>query len=149
MGLATLELLATAARERPLLCLIDDAHWLDAASSKALAFLARRISSEPVAMVFAVRLPSPAGELDELPGLAVDGLNDTDARALLSARTHVTLDEQVRQRIMAEARGNPLALLELPRAAVSPRRTRLPYRPGSSGGSRRDCVICPMTQGCC
>ncbi|GGK22308.1 LuxR family transcriptional regulator [Streptomyces camponoticapitis] len=116
LGLATLELLATAARERPLLCLIDDAHWLDAASSKALAFLARRISSEPVAMVFAVRLPSPAGELDGLPGLAVDGLNDTDARALLSARTHVTLDEQVRQRIMAEARGNPLALLELPRA---------------------------------
>ncbi|MFI6337890.1 AAA family ATPase [Streptomyces sp. NPDC050535] len=116
IGLATLELLASAARERPLLCVVDDAQWLDAASAKALAFLARRIGAEPVAMVFGVRLPSAAGELDDLPGLFVDGLRDTDARALLATRSHVTLDEQVRDRIMAEARGNPLALLELPRA---------------------------------
>ncbi|NJP99892.1 AAA family ATPase [Streptomyces zingiberis] len=116
MGLAALELLAAAARERPLLCLVDDGHWLDAASSKALAFLARRISAEPVAMLLAVRPPSPAGELDALPGLSVGGLNDTDARALLSTKARVPLDEQVRRRIVAESRGNPLALLELPRA---------------------------------
>ncbi|MEV7425687.1 LuxR family transcriptional regulator [Streptomyces sp. NPDC091212] len=116
IGLATLELLASAARERPLLCLIDDAQWLDTASSKALAFLARRVSSEPVAMVFAVRPNGEPGELDELPGLSVGGLSDADARTLLAAKSHATLDDQVRQRIMAEARGNPLALLELPRA---------------------------------
>ncbi|GAA0964803.1 LuxR family transcriptional regulator [Acrocarpospora macrocephala] len=116
IGLATLELLASAARKRPLLCVVDDAQWLDAASSKALTFLARRVTSEPVAMVFAVRLPGAASELDELPGLVVEGLSDADARALLAAKSHVTLDEQVRDRIMAEARGNPLALLELPRA---------------------------------
>ncbi|MFD5628764.1 ATP-binding protein [Streptomyces sp. NPDC127072] len=116
IGLATLELLASAARERPLLCVVDDAQWLDAASARALAFLARRVGSEPVAMILGLRLPSAAGELDDLPGLFVDGLSDTDARALLATRSHVTLDEQVRDRIMAEARGNPLALLELPRA---------------------------------
>lgn len=116
VGLATLALLALAARERPLLCVVDDAQWLDVASSKALAFLARRISAEPVAMVFAVRLPCAADELAELPGVVVDGLSDADARALLAAESHVTLDEQVRDRLLAEARGNPLALLELPRA---------------------------------
>ncbi|HWO63120.1 MAG TPA: AAA family ATPase [Umezawaea sp.] len=116
IGLATLELLATAARERPVLCVVDDAQWLDSASSKALAFLARRVAAEPVALVFAVRLPDEPGELDSLPGLVVSGLGDADARALLAAGGHVTLDEQVRDRIMAEARGNPLALLELPKA---------------------------------
>ncbi|RSM75951.1 helix-turn-helix transcriptional regulator [Kibdelosporangium aridum] len=107
VGLATLELLGQAAKDRPVLCLIDDAHWLDDASAKALTFLARRISSEPIAMVFAARYG-----LEELPSLVLDGLPDADARALLQA----TLDEQVRDRIVAEARGNPLALLELPRA---------------------------------
>jgi len=116
IGLATLELLASAARERPLLCVVDDAQWLDAASSKALAFLARRVGAEPIAMLFAVRLPGPGGELDELPGLVVDGLGDADARALLAAENLVVLDEQVRDRLLAEARGNPLALRELPRA---------------------------------
>lgn len=128
VGLAALGMLAAAARERPLLCLVDDAQWLDAASSKALTFLARRIAAEPVAMVFAVRLPSPAGgpdeldgldgpdELDGLPSLTVSGLSDADARALLTAQSHEALDEQVRDRIVAEARGNPLALLALPRA---------------------------------
>ena len=116
VGLATLALLASAAEERPLLCVVDDAHWLDAASSKALAFLARRVGAEPIAVVFAVRLPAAAGELAELPGVAVGGLTDADARKLLAAQSQVTLDEQVRARLLAEARGNPLALLELSEA---------------------------------
>ncbi|WEH30914.1 AAA family ATPase [Streptomyces sp. AM 3-1-1] len=116
IGLATLDLLSCAARESPLLCLIDDAQWLDTASSKVLAFLARRIACEPVAMVFAVRPEAAEGELDELPALLVSGLSDADSRALLAAKSHVSLDEQVCQRLVAEARGNPLALLELPRA---------------------------------
>ncbi|MFC0068330.1 AAA family ATPase [Umezawaea endophytica] len=116
IGLAVLELLALAAREVPVLCVVDDAQWLDSASSGALAFLARRVAAEPVALVFAVRLPGEPGELDALPGLVVDGLGDADARTLLAAGGHVTLDEQVRDRVMAEARGNPLALLELPKA---------------------------------
>lgn len=130
VGLAALELLAFEARERPLLCVVDDAQWLDMASLKALTFLARRITSEPVAMMFAVRLPCDVGQLDELPGLFVDGLSDADARKLLAARSHMTLDEQVRQRIVAEARGNPLALLELPRAGgfAPPDTTSLPTR---------------------
>lgn len=116
VGLATLELLAAAAGGRPLLCVIDDARWLDSASLQALAFLARRITVEPIAMVFAIRTPCAVDELDRLPGLVIDGLSDADARALLAAQSHVTLDEQVRDRILAEARGHPLALLELPRA---------------------------------
>ncbi|SEQ92440.1 regulatory protein, luxR family [Lentzea xinjiangensis] len=116
IGLAALGLLAAAAGERPLLCLVDDAQWLDVESSRALMFLARRIGGEPVAVLFGVRLPSPPGELDDVPGLTVGGLSDTDARALLAAQSHEALDEQVRDRIVAEARGNPLALLALPRA---------------------------------
>ncbi|MEC3979596.1 ATP-binding protein [Amycolatopsis sp. H20-H5] len=116
VGLATLELLAAAARQRPLLCVIDDAQWMDSASAKALTFLARRVTAEPVAMVLAVRQPCAASELDELPGLDIGSLSDRDARTLLTAKSQVTLDEQVRHRILAEARGNPLALLQLPRA---------------------------------
>ncbi|WP_330230523.1 AAA family ATPase [Nocardia sp. NBC_00508] len=106
IGLAVLELLSGAARNRPVLCVIDDAHWLDDASTKALMFLARRIASEPVAMVFAARQG-----LDELPGMELEGLTDDEARGLLQS----TLDPRVRDRILAESRGNPLALLELPR----------------------------------
>ncbi|MEV0029671.1 AAA family ATPase [Nocardia sp. NPDC050793] len=106
IGLAVLELLSGAARNRPVLCVIDDAHWLDDASTRALMFLARRIASEPVAMVFAAR-----EGLDELPGMELEGLTDDEARGLLRS----TLDPRVRDRILAEARGNPLALLELPR----------------------------------
>ncbi|KIF73393.1 hypothetical protein QR77_04240 [Streptomyces sp. 150FB] len=116
VGVAVLELLSRAAHEQALLCLIDDAHWLDTASAKVLAFLARRLACEPVAMVFAVRPGHARRELDELPGLSVGGLSDADARTLLAARSHATLDDRVRQRLMAEARGNPLALLELPAA---------------------------------
>jgi DNA-binding CsgD family transcriptional regulator len=116
IGLATLTLLVSGPREQPLVCLLDDAQWLDPASLKALAFAARRIDAEPVAIVFAVRRPSPADELADLPALAVPGLTDADARELLAASSHGALDPQVRHRIVAEARGNPLALLELPRA---------------------------------
>ncbi|MFE9296133.1 helix-turn-helix transcriptional regulator [Streptomyces niveus] len=116
VGLAALELLSAAARERPLLCVVDDIQWADAASSKALTFIARRISAEPVALVFASRRSGAASQLDELPGLDIDRLGDSDARALLSAKIRGALDDQVRERIMAEARGNPLALLQLPGA---------------------------------
>jgi DNA-binding CsgD family transcriptional regulator len=108
IGLASLALLAAAAQGRPVLCLVDDAHWLDSASAKALAFVARRVAAEPVAVVFAAR-----HGLDDLPGVTVGGLSDVDARALL-ARSRALLDEQVRDRVLAEAGGNPLALLELP-----------------------------------
>ncbi|WP_214411302.1 ATP-binding protein [Sphaerisporangium fuscum] len=116
VGMATLELLVE--RDRPLLCVIDDAHWLDHASARALAFLARRVSAERVAVVFAARTGARApAELDELPGLTVPGLAEPDARALLIGAIRAPLDERVRDRILAEARGNPLALLELPRTA--------------------------------
>ncbi|MET9556071.1 LuxR family transcriptional regulator [Streptomyces sp. NPDC006645] len=130
VGLATLGLLTAAAQERPVLCVVDDAHWLDAASSGALAFLARRVSVESVAILLAVRLPCEASELDALPALNVEGLSDADARALLAARSHETLDEQVRDRLVAEARGNPLALVALPRAGgfAPPRPTSVPTR---------------------
>lgn len=116
IGLATLELISAAARERPLLCLIDDAQWLDAASSKAMAFLARRVGADPVAILFALRSPAPATELDGLPRLLVPGLGDELAKELLAARSPSPLDERVRDRLIAEAHGNPLALLQLPRA---------------------------------
>jgi len=96
-------------------CLVDDAQWLDQASAQALAFVARRLLAEPVALVFAVREPSEEQQLGGLPQLAVGGLGGGDARALLDSVTPGRLDEQVRDRIVAETRGNPLALLELPR----------------------------------
>jgi DNA-binding CsgD family transcriptional regulator len=115
ISLATLSLLAAAAEERPLLCLVDDAQWLDAASAQVLAFVARRLGAESVALVFAVREPAHARELATLPQLAVHGLDEHDARALLSRAVPGRLDAGVRDRIVAEAQGNPLALLELPR----------------------------------
>jgi DNA-binding CsgD family transcriptional regulator/tetratricopeptide (TPR) repeat protein len=115
VGLATLELMAAAARKSPLLCVIDDAHWLDAASLRALTFVARRVKADPVVLVMAAR-PAAADELDELPCVDVGRLSDGDARTLLAATSQAPLDEQVRERIVAEARGNPLALLQLPEA---------------------------------
>ena len=116
VGLATLGLLSDVAEERPLVCLINDAQWLDRASTQVLSFVARRLAAERIAMVFAIRTPSEEQELDGLPNLVVEGLGDHDARQLLASAVPGRLDEQVRDRIVAETRGNPLALLELPRS---------------------------------
>jgi DNA-binding CsgD family transcriptional regulator len=115
VGLAVLSLLADVAEERPLVCLVDDAQWLDQASAQTLAFVARRLLAEPVALVFAARAGGQDQRLGGLPELPVRGLDDTHAKALLAAALRGPLDEAVRDRIVAESRGNPLALLELPR----------------------------------
>ncbi len=115
VALAALSLLAEAAETRPLVCLVEDAHWLDRASAQVLAFVARRLLAERIAVVFAVREPSAADELAGLPELRVEGLPDPDARALLESAVPGLVDARVRERILAETRGNPLALLELPR----------------------------------
>src|SRR4051812_2511210 len=115
VALAALGLLSEAAGEQPLLCVVDDAQWLDRASAQALGLIARRLVAESVALVFAARVPSEEQELAGLPELAVEGLRDGDARALLGSVIRGPLDERVRDRIVAETRGNPLALLELPR----------------------------------
>jgi DNA-binding CsgD family transcriptional regulator len=114
VGLAVLSLLADVAEEQPLVCVIDDAQWLDQASAQTLAFVARRLLAEPVAMVFAARADGQDQPLRGLPELAVRGLDDAHARTLLEAALRGPLDEAVRERIVAESRGNPLALLELP-----------------------------------
>ena len=119
VGLAVLTLLSAAAEERPLVCLVDDAQWLDQLSAQILAFVARRLLAERVAMVFAVRDPGDPPELAGLPECPVGALADRDARALLDSVYPGRLDERVRDRIVAETRGNPLALLELPRGATA------------------------------
>ena len=113
IGLAVLSLLADVAEERRLVCVVDDAQWLDQASAQVLTFVARRLEAEAVALIFAVREPSE--DFRGLPELVVEGLCDADARELLSLVLRGPLDEGVRERIVAETRGNPLALLELPR----------------------------------
>src|SRR5262244_3607899 len=113
VGLAALNLLSEVAEQRPLLCMIDDAQWLDRASVQALGFVARRLLTEPVALVVATR--EPIEEFTRLPELLVEGLRDGDARELLGSVVKFPLDERVRDRIVAETRGNPLALLKLPR----------------------------------
>ena len=113
VGLAVLTLLSGAAEERPVLCVVDDAQWLDEVSAKTLAFVARRLLAEPVGLLVAAR--TPVGELRGLPELEVLGLGNGDARALLGSGVMFRLDERIRDRIVAETRGNPLALLELPR----------------------------------
>ncbi len=113
VGLAALSLLADASRNQPLLCVVDDAQWLDRESAQALGFVARRLLADPVAVLFATRGPSQV--LSGLPELALEGLADDPARELLSSVITGPLDERVRDRIVSETRGNPLALLELPR----------------------------------
>jgi DNA-binding CsgD family transcriptional regulator len=112
VSLAVLSLLAQVADERPLVCVVDDAHWLDRVSAQTLAFVARRLLAERIALVFAVR-EGTEHELDGLSSLFVPGLDRTDARALLDSVLTGPFDEQVRERIVAETHGNPLALLEL------------------------------------
>jgi DNA-binding CsgD family transcriptional regulator len=113
VGLAVLSLLSEVAGSRPLICVIDDEQWLDNASAQALGFTARRLAADPVGLVFAAR--EPGAELTGLSELTVEGLGDEDARALLRATLAGPLDERVRDMIVAETRGNPLALVELPR----------------------------------
>lgn len=114
VALAVLSLLSAVAEERPLLCLVDDAHWLDNASGQALGFAARRLLAESVALVFTAREPVTRW-LEGLPELPLGGLEDQDARALLAWAVPGRLDERIRDRIIVETGGNPLALLELPR----------------------------------
>jgi DNA-binding CsgD family transcriptional regulator len=113
VDLAVLTLLSEEAGERPLLCTIDDAQWLDPQSAQTLAFVARRLSAESVVLFFAAN--EPIDELQGLRELMVEGLRDADALELLSSVAPGRLDERVRERILAETRGNPLALLELPK----------------------------------
>ena len=113
VGLAVLGLVSEVAADQPLICVVDDEQWLDRASVQALGFVARRLAAEPVGLVFAARVAG--AELAGLPELAVEGLGAADARALLDAALSVPVDERVRDLIVAETRGNPLALLELPR----------------------------------
>jgi DNA-binding CsgD family transcriptional regulator/tetratricopeptide (TPR) repeat protein len=115
VGLAVLSLLSDVAGEEPLVCLVEDAQWLDCASAQILGFVARRLGVESVALIFAVRESSGDRDLSGLPELVLDGLGDADARALLASVIGWPLDERVRDRIVAETHGNPLALLELPR----------------------------------
>ncbi|HEX5924163.1 MAG TPA: AAA family ATPase [Baekduia sp.] len=119
VALAALSLLAEVAAERPLLCFVDDAQWLDGASGQVLGFVARRLLAESVAIVFALRDPTHERELVGLPELALGGLPEEDARALLATVIPGRLDERVRDRLVAETRGNPLAILELPRALTA------------------------------
>jgi DNA-binding CsgD family transcriptional regulator len=113
VGLAVLGVLSEVATERPLVCVIDDEQWLDRASVQALGFVARRLAADPVGLVFGAR--AAGGELAGLPELVVEGLQAEDARELLDSALTGPVDERVRDLIVAETRGNPLALLELPR----------------------------------
>jgi DNA-binding CsgD family transcriptional regulator len=117
VGLGVLSLFSEVAEERPLLCVVDDAQWLDRASALTLAFVAHRLLAERVGIVFAAREPGPA--LEHVPELEVQGVRNGDARALLDSGVRLKLDESVRERIVAEMRGNPLALLELPRGLTA------------------------------
>jgi DNA-binding CsgD family transcriptional regulator len=119
VGLAVLSLLADVAQERPLLCVIDDAQWLDRVSEQTIAFVARRLFAEPVGLVLAMRDPSGEHEMTHLPQLEVGRLSDSDARTLLESAMPGRLDVGVRDRIVAEAHGNPLAMLELPRGLTA------------------------------
>ena len=113
VGLAVLGLLSETAGERPLICIVDDQQWLDRASAQALGFAARRLAADPVGLVFAARVPGE--DVAGLPELVVEGLAEDDAAALLESVLTGPLDAQVRDRIIADTHGNPLALLELPR----------------------------------
>src|SRR6478609_2382688 len=117
VGLGVLSLLSEVAVEQPLVCLLDDEQWLDRSSAQVLGFVARRLAAESVGLVFAARIPS--SDLAGLSELEVEGLRAADARALLDAALVGPMDTRVRDRIIAETRGNPLALLELPRGLTA------------------------------
>src|SRR3954452_6035755 len=132
VALAALSLLAEVAVERPLLCLVDDAQWLDRASGQVLGFVARRVLAELLAIVFAVRDATGGRELLGLPELGLGGLDENDARALLATVIPGRLDERAGDRLIAETRGNPLAILELPRGLAA---TQLPGAFGLTGAN--------------
>jgi DNA-binding CsgD family transcriptional regulator len=115
VGLAVLSLLADAAEEQPLVCIVDDAQWLDQVSAQTLAFVARRVLAERLGLVFALRASDEGHAFDGLPELVIEGLAADEARLLLDTTIPGPLDDLVRARILAETRGNPLALIELPR----------------------------------
>jgi DNA-binding CsgD family transcriptional regulator len=115
VGLATLTLLAEAAEEQPLVCVIDDAQWLDETSAKVLGFVGRRLEAECIALICAARTGISDTIGAGLPELPIDGLGESDARSLLASNVRGPLDAEVREQIIAESHGNPLALLELPR----------------------------------
>jgi DNA-binding CsgD family transcriptional regulator/tetratricopeptide (TPR) repeat protein len=117
VALAVVGLLSEAAGDRPLVCVVDDQQWLDQASAQALGFAARRLAADPVGMVFAARVPGQ--DVAGLPELVVQGLAEGDARQLLESVLTGPLDAQVRDQIIADTNGNPLALLELPRGLTS------------------------------
>jgi DNA-binding CsgD family transcriptional regulator len=119
VGVAVLSLLAAVSEETPLLCVVDDAQWLDQVSAQTLTFVSRRLLAEQIGVVFAVREPVAGPVWRGLPELVVAGLGEDDARALLDSVVPGRLDERVRDRIVAETRGNPLALLELPRGLTA------------------------------
>jgi DNA-binding CsgD family transcriptional regulator len=126
VGLATLNLLAEAAEASPTLCVVDDVQWLDEASAQVFAFVARRISAERIAFVFALRehapgepAPAAVAALGGMPEVHLRGLSDQDARSLLDSELVTRLDHRVLERVVAEAHGNPMALLELPLSAQS------------------------------
>jgi DNA-binding CsgD family transcriptional regulator len=114
VGLAVLSLLSDVAQSKPLLCLVDDGHWLDQASAQVLAFAARRLGAESVGLVFAAS--APTRELAGVPDILIEGLLDDDARVLMDGALALPMDVEIRDQVIAEAHGNPLALLELPRA---------------------------------
>jgi AAA ATPase domain len=117
VGLAVLSLLAEAAAKQPLVCLVDDAQWLDRASAQVLAFVARRLEAESVGLVFGTR--TPGGDLGGLPELVVGGLSEGEAQALLNSVLAGPIDARVREQIIADTGGNPLAILELPRGLTA------------------------------
>jgi DNA-binding CsgD family transcriptional regulator len=117
VGLAVLSLLSDVSEEGPLLCMVDDAQWLDRASAQVLGFVARQLLAESIAILFGTR--QVGQELRGLPELEINGLREADAHTLLDSVTHAGLDRGIRARIVAETRGNPLALLELPRGLTA------------------------------
>src|SRR5690242_15001460 len=117
VGLAVLGLLSETAAERPLMCVVDDQQWLDRASAQALGFAARRLAADPVGLVFAARVPGK--DVAGLPELVVEGLSEDDARQLLASMLTGPLDVRVRDQIIADTNGNPLALLQLPAGLTS------------------------------
>ena len=163
LGLAVLSLLAENAAARPLICLIDDAQWLDDASSQVLGFVGRRLLAEPVGLLLAVRETAGEPPFPGLPALPLEGLTDQDARALLTAAIPGQLDNRVRDRMVAETGGNPLGLLELARGMseaelaggfTDPPQVNLPGPTSRAGSRTTTCAgfrCCPGQPGssCC